>query len=117
MTKRTTSDLPDKYKTCDWLWNYGHIGLTEEHIKRLNSAINTLESLNEHTDVRYIKEIKDKLLEVNDSSLKHWKPSEKQINALSHAVDTMAIYYGEHYYNNENHTQLKELLKQLKALV
>jgi hypothetical protein len=55
--------LPDKYKTCDWLWNYGSIGLTKEHIKRLNNAINILESLNEHTDVKYLKEIKDKLLE------------------------------------------------------
>ena len=56
-------ELPDKYKTCDWLWNYGSIGLTKEHIKRLNNAINILESLNEHTDVKYLKEIKDKLLE------------------------------------------------------
>lgn len=55
--------LPDKYKTCDWLWNYGSIGLTKEHIKRLNNAINILESLNEHTDAKYLKEIKDKLLE------------------------------------------------------
>ena len=56
-------ELPDKYKTCDWLWNYGSIGLTKEHIKRLNNAINILESLNEHTDTKYLKEIKDKLLE------------------------------------------------------
>lgn len=64
-TKRTTSELPDKYKTCDWLWNYGSIGLTKEHIKRLNNAINILESLNEHTDAKYLQEIKDKLLEVS----------------------------------------------------
>lgn len=56
-------ELPDKYQTCDWLWNYGSIGLTKEHIKRLNNAINILESLNEHTDAKYLKEIKDKLLE------------------------------------------------------
>lgn len=57
------NELPEKYKTCDWLWNYGSIGLTKEHIKRLNNAINILESLNEHTDAKYLKEIKDKLLE------------------------------------------------------
>ena len=55
-------EVPDKYKNCDWLLVYGNIGLTEEHIKRLNNAINILESLNEHTDARYLKEIKDKLL-------------------------------------------------------
>ena len=55
--------LPEKYKTCDWQWNYRSIGLTKEHIKRLNNAINILESLNEHTDAKYLKEIKDKLLE------------------------------------------------------
>lgn len=59
------NEVPEKYKTCDWLWNYyGSIGLTKEHIKRLNNAINTLESLNEHTDAKYLKEIKDKILEV-----------------------------------------------------
>lgn len=57
------NELPDKYKTCDWLWNYGSIGLTKEHIKRLNNAINILESLNEHTDAKYLKEMKEKLLE------------------------------------------------------
>lgn len=57
------NEIPEKYKTCDWLWNYGSIGLTKEHIKRLNNAINILESLNEHTDAKYLKEIKDKLLE------------------------------------------------------
>ena len=36
---------------------------SNEHIKRLNNAINILESLNEHTDVKYLKDIKDKLLE------------------------------------------------------
>jgi hypothetical protein len=56
-------ELPEKYKTCDWLWNYRSIGLTKEHIKRLNNAINILESLNEHTDAKYLIEIKDKLLE------------------------------------------------------
>ena len=55
-------ELPKKYETPDWLWVYGNIGLTEEHIKRLNNAINLLESLNEHTDAKYLKEIKDKLL-------------------------------------------------------
>ena len=55
-------EVPDKYKNCDWLLVYGAIGLTAEHIKRLNNAINLLESLNEHTDAKYIKEIKDKLL-------------------------------------------------------
>ena len=59
----TQRKLPEKYKTCDWLWNYGSIGLTKEHIKRLNNAINILESLNEHTDAKYLIEIKDKLLE------------------------------------------------------
>ena len=57
------NELPDKYQTCDWLWNYGSIGLTKEHIKRLNNAINILESLNEYTDAKYLKEIKSKLLE------------------------------------------------------
>ncbi len=57
------NEIPEKYQTCDWLWNYGSIGLTKEHIKRLNNAINILESLNEHTDAKYLKEIKDKLLE------------------------------------------------------
>lgn len=55
-------ELPKKYETPDWLWVYGNIGLTEEHIKRLNNAINILESLNEHTDAKYLKEIKNKLL-------------------------------------------------------
>ncbi len=58
-----TNESPDKYKTCDWLWNYGSIGLTKEHIKRLNNAINILESVHEYTDAKYLKEIKDKLLE------------------------------------------------------
>ena len=65
------NEVPEKYQTCDWLWNYGSdwlwnygsIGLTKEHIKRLNNAINILESLNEHTDAKSLKEIKDKLLE------------------------------------------------------
>ena len=48
----------------DWLWNYGSIGLTKEHIKRLNDVTNILEALNEHTDAKYLKEIQDKLLEV-----------------------------------------------------
>ena len=61
-TKRTTSQLPDKYKTCDWLWVYGCLGLTDEHIKRLNHAINILEYLNEYTDAKCLKEIKEKLL-------------------------------------------------------
>ena len=56
------NELPEKYKTCDWMWNYGSIGLTKDHIKRLNNAISILESLNEHTDAKYLKEIKDKLL-------------------------------------------------------
>ena len=55
--------LPEKYKTCDWLCNYKSIGLTKEHIKRLNNAINILESVYEYTDAKYLKEIKDKLLE------------------------------------------------------
>ena len=59
-------ELPEKYKTCDWLWNYGSIGLTEEHIKRLGKAINLLESLNEHTDAEYLKEIRDRLLKCKD---------------------------------------------------
>lgn len=57
------NEIPEKYKTCDWLWNYGSIGLTKEHIKRLNNAINILESVYEYTDAKYLKEIKDKLLE------------------------------------------------------
>ena len=61
--KMKQRDLPEKYKTCDWLWNYGSIGLTKEHIKRLNNAINILESVYEYTDAKYLKEIKDKLLE------------------------------------------------------
>lgn len=56
------NDLPEKYKTCNWMWNYRSIGLTEEYIKRLNNVISILESLNEHTDAKYLKEIKDKLL-------------------------------------------------------
>ena len=56
-------ELPEKYKTCDWLWNYGSIGLKTKHLDRLNNAINILESLNEHIDVTALKEIKDKLLE------------------------------------------------------
>ena len=55
--------LPEKYKTCDWLWNYGSISLTKEHIERLNNAINILESVYEYTDANYLKEITDKLLE------------------------------------------------------
>ena len=55
-------EVPEKYQNCDWLWVYGKIGLKAEHIKRLNNAINLLESLNEHTDAKYLKEIKDKLL-------------------------------------------------------
>lgn len=64
--KMKQRDLPEKYKTCDWLWNYGSIGLTKEHIKRLNNAINILESVYEYTDAKYLKEIKDKLLEDAD---------------------------------------------------
>lgn len=63
MKYKKINELPEKYQTCDWLWNYGSIGLTKEHIKRLNNAINILESLNEHTDAKFLKEIKDKLLE------------------------------------------------------
>lgn len=55
-------ELPEKYQNCDWLFIYGNIGLTNEHIKRLNNAINLLGSLNEHTDAKYLEEIKDKLL-------------------------------------------------------
>lgn len=58
--------LPKKYETCDWMFIYNHVGLTDEHIKRLNNAINILKSVNEHTDAKYLKEIKDKLLEVNE---------------------------------------------------
>ena len=58
-------ELPKKYETDDWLWKYHYIDLTYEHIKRLNNAINILKSpVNEHTDAKYLKEIKDKLLEV-----------------------------------------------------
>ena len=57
------NEVPEKYQTCHWLWNYRSIGLTKEHIKRLNNAINILESLNEHTDAKSLKETKDKLLE------------------------------------------------------
>ena len=53
----------EKHKTCDWQCNYESIGLTKEHIKRLNNAINILESVYEYTDAKYLKEIKDKLLE------------------------------------------------------
>ena len=52
-----TNELPEKYKTCDCLQNYEFIDLTKEHIKRLNNAINILESLNEHTDAKYLKEM------------------------------------------------------------
>ena len=55
-------EVPEKYQNCDWLWVYGKIGLKAEHIKRLNNAINLLESTNEYTDAKYLKEIKDKLL-------------------------------------------------------
>lgn len=67
--------LPEKYETCDWLWTYGRIGLTEEHIKRLNNAINILESLNERTDAKYLKEIKDKLLEDTPKTKKYIEKS------------------------------------------
>lgn len=59
-------ELPKKYETQDWLWVYGFIGLTDEHIKRLTNAINLLESLNEHTDAKYLKEIRTKLLAVKN---------------------------------------------------
>lgn len=59
-------EAPAKYNTYDWLQNYEYIGLTKEHIKRLNNAINILKSLNEPTDAKYLKEIKDKLLEVKE---------------------------------------------------
>ena len=68
-------ELPKKYETPDWLWVYGNIGLTEEHIKRLNNAINLLESLNEHTDAKYLKEIKDKLLA--DAPMQEKKATQK----------------------------------------
>lgn len=55
-------------KACEWLCNYESIGLTKEHIKRLNNAINILESVHEYTDAKYIKEIKDKLLENADNN-------------------------------------------------
>lgn len=55
-------ELPEKYQNCDWLFVYNTIGLSGEHIKRISKVINLLESLNEHSDAKYIKEIRDKLL-------------------------------------------------------
>lgn len=60
------TESPKKYENSDWIWVYGNIGLTDDHIKRLNNAINLLESLNEHTDAKYLKEIREKLLAVKN---------------------------------------------------
>ncbi len=98
------NEVPDKYKTCDWSPNYEFIGLTKEHIKRLNNAINILESLNEHTDAKYLKEIKDKLLEMKEVDLK------KEINEAIHnyklnnhmhtSICSADIeWIGEHFFN------------------
>ena len=59
-------ELPKKYENPDRIYVYGNIGLTDGHIKRLNNAINILESLNEHTDAKYLKEIREKLLAVKN---------------------------------------------------
>lgn len=83
--RKIEQKFTEKYKTCDWLWNYGSIGLTKEHIKRLNNAINILESLHEYTDANYLKEIKDKLLEdipniekINNDDFKELKKIEQK---------------------------------------
>lgn len=88
--------LPEKYNTCDWLWNYGSIGLTKEHIKRLNNAINILESLNEHTDVKYLKEIKDKLLE----DIPETKPEKTNTDAfIEKALSWLKNHYRDYMHN------------------
>ena len=86
-------ELPEKYKTCDWLYNYGSIGLTNEHIKRLNNAISILESLNEHTDAKYLKEIKDKLLEVSP------EPKIEKIN-IDAFIEKATSYIQQHWIWN-----------------
>lgn len=41
---------------------YNRIGLTAEHVIRLNNAINLLTSLHEHTDAKYLAELKERLI-------------------------------------------------------
>lgn len=91
------NELPKKYETCDWLWNYGSIGLTKEHIKRLNNAINILESLNEHTDAKSLKEIKDKLLE----DIPEIKPEKINTDAFIEKACEWLKKYGGSYWMDD----------------
>lgn len=110
----TQRKLPEKYKTCDWLWNYGSIGLAKEHIKRLNNAINILESVHEYTDAKYLKEIKDKLLEDTP------EPKIEKFNTntfIEKACEFLKTNAGEHIYFDEcNHEwyDTEELINDFK---
>ena len=107
----TQRKLPEKYKTCDWLWNYGSIGLTKEHIKRLNNAINILESLNEHTDVKYLKEIKDKLLE-DTPEIKSEKTNTSAF--VDKACEWLTKHARKYYFNKERYLGTEELVEDFK---
>lgn len=82
---------PEECKTYDWLRNYGSIGLTKEHVKRLDNATNTLESLGEHTDAKYLKEIKGKLLEGTP------EPKTDKINANAF-IEKAAVWISNNCY-------------------
>ena len=90
------NDLPEKYKTCDWLWNYCSIGLTEEHIKKLNDVIDILESLTELTHAKYLKEIKDKLLE-DTPEQKVWKTNTDDF--VEKALSWLKNHYRDYMHN------------------
>ena len=85
---------------------------SEEEEKMLNDIINTLTYFDPSPH-----SISKKLWLKSLRPQKHWKPTEEQIDALENAITKMAMYYGEHYYNNEQRTHLKELFEQLKALL
>lgn len=56
--------LPTRPLTAESEQNlvYNRIGLTAEHVTRLNNAINLLTSLHENTDAKYLAEVKERLI-------------------------------------------------------
>ena len=56
--------LPTRPLTAESEQNlvYSKIGLTAEHVTRLNNTINLLTSLHEHTDAKYLAEVKERLI-------------------------------------------------------
>lgn len=85
--------------------------LTKEHIKRLNNAINILESLNEHTDVKYLKEIKNKLLE----DIPEIKPEKTNIDAIIDKACKWLKEYGGGYWMDDYNLPTDELVNDFEA--